>query len=149
METDMQEPALPYTPSNTGRRARVGYLGFEGVGFEGLWPLFAGLILSIALGLRLFVGAGPGAGHWLARTAACALPVGAGYGYLRFLVQGRPPHFKGDLLQAALGTRADFSDPPIRALPLLPRLAQAAPEPARLAEAPHPMHGLRRWRKGG
>ena len=144
MEADQSEPALPYTPSNTGRRARVGYLGFEGVGFEGLWPLFAGLVLSIALALRFFLGAGAAAGHWPAKTAWAALPLAAGFGYLRFLVQGRPPHFKGDLLRTALALRVDFSDPPVRAVPLLPRIidgAEGAPPHAGPADLRHPMRG--------
>ena len=147
MEADPQEPGLPYTPSNTGRRARVGYLGFEGVGFDGLWPLFAGLILSISLALRFFLGADAGAGHWLAKTVAAALPLAAGFGDLRFLVQGRPPHFKGDLLRTALALRLDFSDPPVRALPLLPRVfaeASGASGPARSADLRHPMDMLGR-----
>ena len=61
MEPDSEEPVLPYTPSNSGRRARVGYLGFDGVGFNGLWPLFAGLVLSIALALKFFVAERAGA----------------------------------------------------------------------------------------
>ena len=58
MPSDSVEPSLPYTPSNTGRRARVGYLGLEGVGFNDLWPLFSGLILSIALSLKFLAGTG-------------------------------------------------------------------------------------------
>jgi hypothetical protein len=89
---------LPYTPSNTGRRARVGYLGFDGVGFNGLWPLFAGLVDQHRACARSSSSATAAAGHWLARTLVpprCRFA--AGFGYLRFLVEGRPPHFKGDL----------------------------------------------------
>lgn len=147
METDPKEPVLPYTPSNTGRRARVGYLGFEGVGFEGLWPLFAGMIMSIALALRLFLGADAAAGHWQAKTAWAALPLAAGFGYLRFLVQGRPPHFKGDLLRTALALRLDFSDPPVRAVPLLPRIIEGAEGEAPGGRPSDPRHPMR-WPGG-
>jgi hypothetical protein len=121
MAPDSDEPLLPYTPSNTGRRARVGYLGFDGVGFNDLWPLFAGLVASIGLGLRFFVGesAGP---HWLLRTLEAAAPLAAGFAYLRLLVVGKPPHFKGDLWVTALALRLDFTDPPLRLLPILPRI---------------------------
>jgi hypothetical protein len=149
METDSREPSLPYTASHTGRKARVGYLGFEGVGFEELWPLFAGLILSVALGIRLFLGAQADAGHWVARTLIAALPFLCGYGYLRVLVQGRPPHFKSDMLSTALRVRLDFANPPVRAFPLVPRLAVSAHDaagPARAANQRHPMHALGRVR---
>jgi len=142
--TDAGEPALPYTPSNTGRRARVGYLGFEGVGFNALWPLFAGLIASIALALDFFLGDGAAAGHWPAKTAVALLPFAAGFAYLRFLVAGRPPHFKGDLLETALGLRLDLADPPLRWLPICPRVlvrAAAATGPGRAGDLRHPMDG--------
>jgi hypothetical protein len=136
---------LPYTPSNTGRRARVGYLGLDGVGFNDLWPLFAGLILSIALALKFFIGDGADGRHWLASTIIAALPFAAGFGYLRLLVVGRPPHFKGDLWATALGLRLDFTDPPIRAMPILPRLfvdATAASGPGRAAQLRHPLSAI-------
>jgi hypothetical protein len=142
MPTDPEEPVLPYTPSNTGRRARVGYLGFEGVGFNALWPLFAGLILSVGLALRFFLGDGGAGSHWLARTVVAALPLATGFGYLRFLVAGRPPHFKGDLWATALGLRLDFTDPPRCCLQILPRVVintAAASGPGRAADLPHPM----------
>jgi hypothetical protein len=135
------EPVLPYTPSNTGRRARVGYLGLDGVGFNDLWPLFLGLVVSIGAGLKLFIGEGSGAGHWLAKTLAAAAPAAAGFGYLRLLVMGRPPHFRGDLWATLLSLRLDFSDPPLRRLPLLPRVfvdGAAASGPARAADQRHP-----------
>jgi len=146
MEADQHEPALPYTATNTGRRARVGYLGFDGIGFEALWPLFAGLVLTIGLGLRFFVGAESATGNWPAKTVIALLPFCAGYCYLRFLVQGRPPHFKGDLLEAAIGARLDFSDPPYRAVPLLPRVVAREAGPARAADQSHPMEEARRRR---
>ncbi len=139
---------LPYTQSNTGRRARVGYLGFDGVGFNDLWPLFAGLVLSIALALRFFVAERAG-GHWPARTLEAGLPFAAGFGYLRFLVVGRPPHFKGDLWESALGVRLDFTDPPRSGLCLIPRVfidSAAASGPARAADQPHPSRALGRPR---
>jgi hypothetical protein len=142
MPAEVDEPSLPYTPSNTGRRARVGYLGFDGVGFNDLWPLFAGLILSIALGLKFFIGDGAAGAHWLPRTIAAVLPLACGCGYLRFLVVGRPPHFKGDLWSTALGLRLDFTDPPLRAFPILPRILleeTAATGPGRAADLRHPM----------
>ena len=142
MPADPEEPVLPYTPSNTGRRARVGYLGFDGVGFNDLWPLFTGLVLSIALALKFFMGAAAGGAHWLARTVEAALPFAAGFGYLRFLVVGRPPHFKGDLWAGALGLRLDFTDPPRIGLSILPRIvidATAASGPGRAADLRHPM----------
>jgi len=145
METlvDPEEPALPYTPSNTGRSARVGYLGFDGVGFNALWPLFAGLIASIALALHLFLGDGAAAGHWPAKTAVAALPSVAGFTYLRFFVAGRPPHFKGDLWATVLGLRLDFTDPPLRRLPVVPRIVAApgATGPGRAADLRHPLGG--------
>jgi hypothetical protein len=144
MQADQQESALPYTATNTGRRARVGYLGFDGIGFEALWPLFAGLVLSIGLGLRFFLGAESAAGHWPAKTVVALLPFFAGYSYLRFLVQGRPPHFKGDLLEAVIAARLDFSDPPLRAFPLLPRVVAREAGPARAADQRHPMEEARR-----
>ena len=145
MPSDYEEPSLPYTPSNTGRRARVGYLGLEGVGFNDLWPLFSGLILSIALSLKFFVGDGASGGHWLGRTIAAVAPVAAGFGYLRLLVVGRPPHFKGDLWCTALGLRLDFTDPPLRLIPIVPRLfvdQAAASGPGRAADLRHPLAGL-------
>jgi hypothetical protein len=142
MQTEAEEPALPYTPSNTGRRARVGYLGFDGVGFNDLWPLFAGLILSLALALKFFIGDGADGSHWLARTVAAALPFSLGFAYLRLLVVGRPPHFRGDLWATALDLRLDFTDPPRRAIPVWPRLvvnATAASGPGRAADLRHPL----------
>ena len=139
---------LPYTPSNTGRRARVGYLGFDGVGFNELWPLFAGLVLSILLALRFFVAERAG-GHWLERTLVAALPFATGFGYLRFLVVGRPPHFKGDLWESALGVRLDFTDPPRSGLGVLPRVfmdASAASGPGRAGDLLHPVVASRRPR---
>jgi hypothetical protein len=142
MEPDPDEPVLPYTPSNTGRKARVGYLGFDGVGFNELWPVFAGLILSIALALKFFLGDGADGSRWLAKTLLAALPFAAGFGYLRFLVAGRPPHFKGDLWVTALNVRLDFTDPPLRVLPVCPRIfvdSTAASGPGRAADLRHPM----------
>jgi hypothetical protein len=130
------EPMLPYTPSNTGRRARVGYLGFDGVGFNDLWPLFAGLVASIGLGLKFFVGESAGT-HWLLRTFEAAFPMACGFAYLQLLVVGRPPHFKGDLWVTVLGLRLDFTDPPWRAVPFLPRFvidAAAACGPERAGD---------------
>ncbi len=147
MPDEPEEPALPYTPSNTGRRARVGYLGFVGVGFNELWPLFAGFILSLALALKFFLGEAAAPGHWLGKTLLAAVPFACGFGYLRFLVAGRPPHFKGDLWATALDLRLDFCDPPLRFLPIVPRLsaqAAAASGPARPADLSHPMRSADR-----
>jgi hypothetical protein len=145
METEQAEPLLPYTPSNTGRKARVGYLGFDGVGFNELWPVFAGLMLSIALALKLFLGEDADGRHWLAKTIFAALPFAAGFAYLRFLVAGRPPHFKGDLWVTALNLRLDFTDPPLRAMPVLPGIfvdSTAAAGPGRAADLRHPMRSM-------
>lgn len=142
MDAESEEPLLPYTPSNVGRKARLGYLGFDGVGFNELWPLFTGLILSIALALRFFLAEGMDGRHWLAKTLVAAIPFGAGFGYLRFLVVGRPPHFKGDLWATALCIRLEFTDPALRALPILPRVvidAAAVSGPGRPADLRHPM----------
>lgn len=142
MEAEQEEPSLPYTPSNTGRRARVGYLGFDGVGFDDLWPLFGGMILSIALALRFFLGEGADGRHWLAKTLLAGVPLAVGFGYLRFMVEGRPPHFKADLWETALGLRLDFYDPPLRGLPVVPRIvidSTAAAGPGRAADLRHPM----------
>jgi len=142
MQPDAEEPALPYTPSNTGRRARVGYLGFDGVGFNDLWPLFSGLVASIALALKFFIGDGAVGSRWLAKTVIAALPFAAGFAYLRLFVVGRPPHFKGDLWATALDLRLDFTDPPFRAVPIWPRVfidATAASGPGRAAELRHPL----------
>lgn len=141
MRMDEEEPSLPYTPSNTGRRARVGYLGFDGVGFNDLWPLFSGLLVSIGLALNFFIGDGMAGRGWLAKTIVAALPFCAGFGYLRLLVVGKPPHFKADLWETALGLRLDFTDPPIRIFPICPRIiagAAAVSGPARAADATHP-----------
>ena len=135
------EPVLPYSPSHTGRRSRVGYLGFDGVGFNELWPLFAGLVLSLGLGLGYFVGGAWRHGHWAAKTAVALAPFAAGFGYLRFLVVGRPPHFKGDLWAAALNLTFDFSDPPSMWFALWPRIRAdlaAGAGPAREGGRPHP-----------
>jgi hypothetical protein len=145
MSQDPEEPMLPYTPSNTGRRARVGYLGFDGVGFNDLWPLFAGLVLSIALALKFFIGDPSGGTHWFARTLVAVLPFACGFGYLRLLVVGRPPHFKGDLWASALCLRLDFTDPPAVGLPIWPRIlieSAAATGPSRAADLRHPMAGV-------
>jgi hypothetical protein len=141
MATNEEEPSLPYTPSNTGRRARVGYLGLDGVGFNDLWPLFAGLVLSIGLALEFFIGDGLDGTGWLGRTVVAALPFGAGFGYLRLLVVGKPPHYKGDLWATALDLRLDFTDPPRRAFSIWPRVfvdATAASGPGRAADLRHP-----------
>jgi hypothetical protein len=141
MPTDTEEPGLPYTPSNTGRKARVGYLGFDGVGFNDLWPLFLGLILSIGIGLKFFVGDGAVHGHWLSRTAIALSPFAAGFAYLRLLVMGRPPHFKADLWSTALDLRLDFTNPASRSVPIFPRIvvnATAACGPERAADLTHP-----------
>jgi hypothetical protein len=142
MAQDPEEPMLPYTPSNTGRRARVGYLGFDGVGFNDLWPLFAGLVLTIALALKFFIGDGSSGAHWVARTLVAVLPFACGFGYLRLLVVGRPPHFKGDLWASALCLRLDFADPPGFGLSVLPRIlveSTAASGPTRASDLRHPM----------
>jgi hypothetical protein len=139
MDLEPHEPVLPYTPTNTGRRARVGYLGLEGIGFEALWPLFGGLAASVGLGLWFFVGSRPAPGAWPSKTIEAAFPVCAGYGYLRFLVQGRPPHFKRDLAARALRLRLDFADPPLPVLPIIPRVVDAAEEPGRSRDGKHPM----------
>ncbi|HEY1765150.1 MAG TPA: hypothetical protein VGF85_09520 [Opitutaceae bacterium] len=142
MSDEADEPMLPYTPSHTGRRARVGYLGLVGVGFNGLWPLFGGLVASVALALHFFLGDGSGPGHWVAKTVLSALPASVGFCYLRFFVAGRPPHFKGDLWATVLGLRIDFSDPPLRLLSILPRISSdpaVAAGPGRAADLRHPM----------
>jgi hypothetical protein len=139
METE--EPALPYTPSNTGRRAQVGYLGFSGVAFNDLWPLFLGIAATVTLSLDAFIGGGMPRLGWVGRTVASLLPIAAGYGYLRFLVMGRPPHYRGDLASLVLCLRPDFTDPPFRWLPLVPRIraeATDSPGPSRLPPA-HPL----------
>jgi hypothetical protein len=146
MNKEDGEPSLPYTPSNTGRRARVGYLGFDGVGFNDLWPLFAGVLLSIALALEFFIGDGLEGRGWLAKTLIAGLPFGGGFGYLRLLVVGKPPHFKGDLWATALDLRLDFTEPPLRGFPLWPRIAiaaAAATGPARSADLIHPLAARR------
>jgi hypothetical protein len=142
MQPDTEEPPLPYTPSNTGRKARVGYLGFDGVGFNDLWPLFSGLVASIALALKFFIGDGADGSLWVAKTVTAALPFAVGFVYLRLFVVGRPPHFKGDLWATALGIRLDFTDPPLRAVPIWPRFvidATAATGPGRAADLRHPL----------
>jgi hypothetical protein len=142
MSLETQEPELPYSPSNTGRGTRVGYLGFAGVSFNDLWPLFAGLALSLLLGLRFFVAGDSGGRGWAPNTVLALAPFGAGFAYLRFLVVGRPPHFKSDLAETLLGLRVDFTEPPFRLLPVLPRLridTSAAGGPERAADLRHPM----------
>src|ERR1700728_4821216 len=102
MNSKDEEPSLPYTPSNVGRKARVVYLGFDGVGFNDLWPVFAGLFLSIGFAMKFFIGGGLEGRGWLVKTVISMLPFAAAFGYLRLLVVGRPPHFKGDLWATAL-----------------------------------------------
>jgi len=116
------EPILPYSPSHTGRRSPVGYLGFTGVGFNDLWPLAVGVIASLALAIAFFLGGRWPEGSWQGKTFAAALPAALGFGYLRGLVVGRPPHFKGDLWIAVRALRCDFVDPPLAGLPVWPRL---------------------------
>jgi hypothetical protein len=99
-------------------------------------------VLSIGLALKFFLGDGGAGSHWLARTGVAALPFAGGFGYLRFLVAGRPPHFKGDLWATVLDLRIDFTDPPRRGLPLWPRIlvdATAGSGPGRAADLVHPM----------
>jgi hypothetical protein len=142
MSSNDEEPSLPYTPSNVGRKAKVGYLGFDGVGFNDLWPVFAGLFLSIGLAMKLFIGGGLEGRGWLVRTVISLLPFAAGFGYLRLLVVGRPPHFKGDLWATALDLRLDFTNPPSVFIPIWPRLvlnATAASGPGRAADLRHPL----------
>ena len=116
------EPVLPYTPTHTGRRSRVGYLGMDGVDFTDLWPLFGGFVLSLALGTAFFVGGEWPQAGWLAKTVVALMPVTLGYAYLRFLVVGRPPHFKGDLWASCFDYQVDFNAPIFRAFPLIPRV---------------------------
>ncbi len=151
MSPEAQEPALPYTPSNTGRRARVGYLGIDGIGFNDLWPMFAGIVLSVLIGLKLFIGGTAGGRHWITNTLVALTPFAAGFGYLRFLVMGRPPHFKGDTWSTLLGLRLDFADPPLRCFPVIPRVAldaTAASGPERPGDLEHP-RGVIRGSSGG
>lgn len=125
----------------------MGYLGLEGVGFNDLWPVFVGLILSIAAALRFFVAEAGSGVHWVPRTLVALLPFTLGFGYLRLLVMGRPPHFRGDLLATALSLRVDFSDPPVRCLPLLPRISPSGGAflgPSRAAQRLHPLRALGR-----
>jgi hypothetical protein len=141
MAIEAEEPGLPYTPSNTGRKARVGYLGLDGVGFNDLWPIFIGLILSIGLGLKYFVGDAVAGGHWLSKTVVALSPFASGFGYLRLLVVGRPPHFKADLWSTVLDLRLDFTNPKWRLMLILPRIvinATAACGPERAADLAHP-----------
>lgn len=124
----------------------MGYLGFDGVGFNDLWPLFSGLVASIALALKFFIGDGMDGSRWVVKTAVAVLPFAAGFAYLRLFVVGRPPHFKGDLWVTALGVRLDFTDPPLRAVPIWPRFvlyATAASGPERAADLRHPLGKLR------
>jgi len=75
------------------------------------------------------------------KTVKAILPALVGFGYLRLLVMGRPPHFKGDLCATLLSLRLDFTDPPLRIFPLVPRLwidGAAAAGPARPADQRHP-----------
>ncbi|HEY1765712.1 MAG TPA: hypothetical protein VGF85_12375 [Opitutaceae bacterium] len=146
MSDESQEPALPYTPSNTGRRSRAGYLGFDGVSFNELWPLFTGVAASAALSLALFVGREWEPLGWEARTALALAPAAAGYAYLRFLVSGKPPHYKGDLWTNAAGLAPEWpSRHPV--LCVLPRIrcdGSSACGPARAADEVHPRSRGRR-----
>ena len=149
MRPDSEEPILPYTPSNTGRRSRVGYFGLEGVGFNDLWPLFVGLILTVALALKFFVGDGATGCRWLTKTLVALLPAAMGFGYLRFLVMGRPPHFKRDVWDSLRALRFDFEDPPLGNLPLVPRFVfgdRGSGGPSRAACRKHPLLPLGRAR---
>jgi hypothetical protein len=138
------EPVLPYSPSHTGRGSNVGYLGLSGVDFPQLWPLFVGVASGIGLGLHFFLGDGAGSAHWIAHTLASVAPAVLGYGYLRLLVQGRPPHFKADLVHAAARLRIDFTSPPVRSVALVPRIRVDGSDGAygRVCER-HPLARLR------
>lgn len=140
MPDEGHEPSLPYTPSNTARRSGAAYLGFDGVGFNELWPLFAGIAASAALSLAFFVGRQGESLGWEARSALALAPAAAGYGYLRYLVSGRPPHFKSDLWANAAGLTLEW--PSGRAAPgVLPRIrvdGSSACGPARAADGAHP-----------
>ena len=111
-----------------------------GVGFDELWPLFAGLILSIALALRFFLGSGADGSHWLAKTLVAAIPFGAGFGYLRFMESraGRRD-FKGDLWENARRLEGpDWSGPaPSSPAPVVPRIISTRPQ-TRGRRAPRP-----------
>jgi hypothetical protein len=117
----------------------VGYLGFEGVSFNDLWPLFLGIVASTLLALRFFV-AGTGGG-WLASTAIAAAPAALGFAYLRCVVVGRPPHFKGDLLETALCVRIGLRARPCLSLPvpMIYVAACSACGPGRAADARPPL----------
>ena len=110
------------------------------------------MVLSIWLGLRFFLGDGAAGSHWLAKTIVALLPFAGGFAYLRFLVAGRPPHFKGDLWATVLDLRLDFTDPPLRVLPICPRIvvnAAAASGPGRAADLRHPMRAAGAAGRGG
>ena len=136
------EVLLPYSPTHTGRRAKIGFLGIEGANFNDLWPLLAGIAGSVALVMALFIG-----GWWpdastVVRGIVAFLPLATGYGYLRCFVQGKPPHFRGDLWVTLRALRFDFSDPSPGVIPLLPVLRMilgCVPGPAANERLRHPL----------
>jgi hypothetical protein len=80
----------------------VGYLGFRRGGLQRPLAALRGPDPEHRPRAEVLPRRGADGGHWLASTAAAALPFAAGFGYLRLLVVGRPPHFKGDLWATAL-----------------------------------------------
>jgi hypothetical protein len=105
-----EDPVLPFTPTHTGRRAKIGYLGIDGSNFNDLWPLFVGVIATVALSLASFIGDSFSELSAPVRLGLVLAPVALGYGYLRFLVHGRPPHFRTDLWLTCRSLRFDLAE---------------------------------------
>ena len=113
MNADLgEEVSLPFTPTNTARRSRIGYFGISGENFNDLWPLFAGVVCSVILGIAFVAGEIGSAATVVYRLALSAAPTVAAYAYLRIFVHERPPHFRGDLLSDLGSIRVNFTHPP-------------------------------------
>ena len=119
---EQAEGVLTATPTHVGRASRVGYFGFATAEFGDLWPLLGGIVISIGLLMEIFLGGGLSRSPVALRIVVAIGPALAGYGYLRFLVEGRPPHFKGDLLETLRSARLDLSDPPFPMIAIVPRI---------------------------
>lgn len=145
--TAHDEGLAPVTLTHVGRPSKVGYLGFSAAKFGDLWPLLAGVVASIVMLFTVILGEGLKGWPWPLRVCAVVGPVLSGYAYLHFLVEGRPPHFRGDLIATLGALRVDFSDPPLAVFPIIPRLyvrLGAFCEPTTEARRSHPRFRGRR-----
>jgi hypothetical protein len=135
----MEESSLPFTPTNTARRSKIGYFGIAGENFNDLWPLFAGVVGSVALGIAFATDGSSSAATLVSRLALCASPTVVAYGYLRLFVHERPPHFRGDLWSDFRALRVNFTNPPELRLPCWPLLEFRSRSSCTGSESGHPL----------